>query len=56
MSMGYGSGRVGLESGFLLRLYNTPPTHARSPTASPAVTQCLLRRGGLGPTVGGILW
>ena len=23
--MGYGSGRVGLESGFLLRLYNTPP-------------------------------
>ena len=29
MSMGYGSGRVGLESGFLLRLYNTPP---RDPT------------------------
>ena len=23
--MGYGSGRVGLESGFLLRPYNTPP-------------------------------
>ena len=23
--MGYGSGRVGLESGFLLRLYNTLP-------------------------------
>ena len=25
-------------------------THARNPTASPAVAQCLLRRGGLGPT------
>ena len=27
--MGYGSGRVGLESGFLLRLYNTPPPEAK---------------------------
>ena len=30
-------------------------THARNPTASPAVTQCLLMRGGLGPTVGAVL-
>ena len=26
-------------------------THARNATARPAVAQCLLRRGGLGPTV-----
>ena len=25
-------------------------THARNPTASPAVAHCLLMRGGLGPT------
>ncbi len=30
-------------------------THARNPTASPEVTRCLLRRGGLGPTVGAVL-
>ena len=30
-------------------------THARNPTASPAVAQCLLRRGGLGPTVRAVL-
>ena len=30
-------------------------THARNPTASPKVAQCLLRRGRLGPTVRAVL-
>ena len=30
-------------------------THARNPTASPAVAHCLLMRGGLGPTVRTVL-
>ena len=30
-------------------------THARNPTSSPAVAQCLLMRGGLGPTVRAVL-
>ena len=30
-------------------------THARNPTSSPAVAQCLLMRGRLGPTVRAVL-
>ena len=36
-------------------LFSRGRTHARNPTASPAVAQCLLRRGGLGPTVRAVL-